>query len=106
MMYSTRFRIKETLGPDGLAEVNRMLDTEVIPAALDVAGVNTFAVYQSSNGELVALLDVVNLAAVDNILADPGCRAAFGKFYALTVRSGGEILFDRPAWQALYGKGA
>ena len=105
MMYVTRFRIKESLGPDGLAEVNRMLDTEVIPAGLNVAGVNTFDVYQSSNGELVALLDVDNLAAVDAILADAGCRAAFGKFYALTARTGGEILFDRPVWQALYGKG-
>ena len=104
MMYVTRFRIKESLGPDGLAEVNRMLDTEVIPAGLNVAGVNTFDVYQSSNGELVALLDVDNLAAVDAILADAGCRAAFGKFYALTARTGGEILFDRPAWQALYGR--
>ena len=102
-MYVTRFRIKESLGPDGLAEVNRMLDTEVIPAALKVAGVNTFNVYQSNNGEMVALVGVDNLAAVDNILADPGCRAAFGKFYALTARSGGEILFDRPAWQTLYG---
>lgn len=102
MMYVTRFRIKESLGPDGLVEVNRMLDTAVIPAVLNVAGVNTCDVYQSNNGELVLLLDADNMATVDGIMTDSGCRAAFGKFYALTVRTGGEILFDRPAWQALY----
>ena len=38
------------------------------------------------------------------ILADKGCQAVFGEFYAHSVRTGGEIFFDRPAWQALYGR--
>ena len=69
-----------------------------------MAGTNTFNVYQSNNGELAALLDIDNLAAVDNILKDAGCRAVFGEFAALTMRTGGELLFGRPAWQALYGE--
>lgn len=56
------------------------------------------------NGELVALLDIKDLASVDRILADPGCRATFGELYELTVRTGGEILFDRPQWQQLYAR--
>ncbi|GIK73393.1 MAG: hypothetical protein BroJett021_23810 [Chloroflexota bacterium] len=28
----------------------------------------------------------------------------FGELYALTMRTGGEILFERSTWQALYGK--
>ena len=51
-----------------------------------------------------ALLDIDNLAAVDSILVNPGCRAVFGEFAALTMRTGGELLFGRPAWQALYGE--
>ena len=53
---------------------------------------------------MVLILDIANLTAVDRILADKGCQAVFGEFYALTVRTGGELLFERPAWQALYGK--
>ncbi len=106
MLYTTRFRVKESVTPAQAGEVNRVLDTKVIPAVLKVEGVNTFDVYQSNNGELVGLLDIDNLAAVDNILRDPGCRAVFGEFAALTMRTGGELLFDRPAWQALYGEDA
>lgn len=104
MLYSTRLRAKESLNSQDLAKVNELLDTKVIPAGLKVEGVNSFTVYQSNNGELVALLDVDNLASVDRILADEGCRAVFGELYSLTVRSGGEILFDRPTWQQLYGR--
>jgi hypothetical protein len=103
MFYSVRFRVKESLSSEEAARVHEVLDTQVIPAALQVEGVRSFIVQQSSNGELVALLDIQDLATVDRILADSGCRAAFGAFYRLTVRTGGEILFDRPQWQRLYG---
>lgn len=103
MLYSTRFRIKESLNSQDLAKVNQILDTKVIPATLKVDGVRSFVVQQSSNGELVALLDVQDLATVDRILTDEGCRAVFGELQSLTMRTGGEILFDRPQWQKLYG---
>ena len=104
MLYTTRFRLKESLMPKDMVEVNRLIDTKIIPAANKVEGVRSAACYQSSNGELIMLLDVANLATVDRILADKGCQAVFGELYALCVRTGGEILFDRPAWQALYGR--
>ena len=104
MLYTTRFRLKESLMPKDMVDVNRLIDTKIIPAADKVKGVRLSACYQSSNGELVMILDVADLATVDRILADKGCQAVFGEFYALCVRTGGEILFDRPAWQALYGR--
>ncbi|MBI1299075.1 hypothetical protein GC175_29440 [bacterium] len=104
MLYSVRLRPKESLSREEAVKLHEVLDTKVIPTALKVEGVNTFDVYQSFNGELVALLDIKDLASVDRILADPGCRATFGELYELTVRTGGEILFDRPQWQQLYGR--
>ena len=104
MLYSTRSRLKESLSQEEIARAHEILDTKVIPAVLQVEGVNSFDVYQASNGELVALLDVKDLASVDRILADPGCRAVFGEWNRLTMRTGGEILFDRPQWQQLYGR--
>jgi hypothetical protein len=104
MLYTTRFRLKESLLPKDMAEVNRLIDTKIIPAGTAVEGVRSVAGYQSITGELVLMLDIADLATVDRILADKGCQAVFGELYALTMRTGGEILFDRPAWQALYGK--
>ncbi len=104
MLYTTRFRLKESLTPKDMVEVNRLIDTKIIPAANNVEGVRSSASYQSSNGELIMILDVADLATVDRILADKGCQAVFGEFYAHSVRTGGEIFFDRPAWQALYGR--
>ena len=104
MLYTTRFRLKESLMPKDMVDINRLIDTKIIPAADKVKGVRSSACYQSSNGELVMILDVADLATVDRILADKGCQAVFGEFYAVCVRTGGEILFHRPAWQALYGR--
>lgn len=104
MLGTTRFRLKESLMPTYKVDVSRLIDTKIIPAANKVKGVRSSACYQSSNGELVMILDVADLATVDRILADKVCQAVFGEFYAHSVRTGGENLFDRPAWQALYGK--
>ena len=81
MLHSTRFRAKESLSAQDAANVHQILDAKVIPTALEVEGVRSFIVQQSSNGELVALLDIKDLATVDRILADEGCRASFGEFY-------------------------
>jgi hypothetical protein len=103
MLYVVRFRVKESLSPEEATRVHELLDTQVIPATRQVEGVRSTIMQQSFNGELVGILDIQDLATVDRILVDPGCRAAFGEFYQLTVRTGGEILFDRPQWQRLYG---
>jgi hypothetical protein len=60
--------------------------------------------YNSINGEVTFVLDIQNMATVDRILADPGTRAGMAWAYDLLVRTGGEVLYDRPAWQRLYGK--
>ena len=102
MIYITRFRIKESVQPTETAEVHKLFDTKIIPAVEGVEGVRSAQVFQSFNGELVALIEMDNLATVDRILVDEGCRAVFGELGKHTMRTGGEVLYDRPAWQALY----
>jgi hypothetical protein len=53
---------------------------------------------------LVFLIDIENLATVDRILIDPGCKQALGQIYDAIVRIGGEVLYDRPQWQGIYGR--
>lgn len=81
MLYIVRCRLKESLLPKDMAEVNRLIDTKIISAATAVEGVRSRAGYQSFNGELVLMLDIADLATVDCILADKGCQAVFGEFY-------------------------
>jgi hypothetical protein len=104
MLYVTRSRYKESVTASGLAEANKLLDTEIFPVVEKVQGVRSVQAYNSINGEVVLLLDIENLATIDRVLADPGCQAAFGKIYTHLARSGGEVLYDRQRWQGLYGR--
>lgn len=105
MFYITQFRYKESVSATGLAEANKYIDTELLPAAKAVQGVRSAQSYNSISGEVVSILEVENLATIDRVLADPGCHAAFAKLHAYFARSGGEVLYDRATWQGLYGKG-
>jgi hypothetical protein len=105
MLYVTRNRLKETVTGEQLGEINRLIDAETIPAIEKVEGVRSVRAYNSITGDLTFVLDIQDMATVDRILADPGVRAGMAGFYDLTVRTGGEVLYDRPAWQGLYGRG-
>ena len=87
-----------------LHRINKQIDEETIPVIEKVDGVRSVRAYNSINGELVSILDIENMATIDRILEDPGCAATLGKTLDDWSRSGGEVLFDRPSWQALYGK--
>ena len=104
MLYITRNRVKESVKSEHLSGVNKLVDTEIIPAVEKVEGVRSAQAYNSITGELTFVLDMQDLATIDRLLADPGCRAVFGKMYENLVRTGGEVLYDRPVWQGLYGK--
>ncbi len=104
MLYITRSRVKETVTGEQLAEVNRRIDTEAIPAISKVDGVRSVQAYNSISGEVTFVLDIENMATVDRILADAGTRAGMAWTYDLLVRTGGEVLYDRPVWQHLYGR--
>ena len=104
MLYISRSRVKESVAAEQLSEVNKLIDTEIIPAVVKVEGVRSAQAYNSIAGELTFVLDIQDLATIDRLLADPGCRAVFGEIYAYLVRTGGEVLYDRPVWQGLYGK--
>jgi hypothetical protein len=105
MLYLTRSRQKESMRPEQLAELNGLIDTEIIPAIRDIQGVRSVQAYNSINGELVLLLDIENLATVDRIISNRDLAPSLSKLTGYVVRTGGEVLYDRPAWQGLYGKG-
>jgi hypothetical protein len=105
MLYITRSRYKESVSATGLAEANKFVDMEVLPAAKAVPGVRSAQSYNSISGEMVFILEVENLATIDRVLSDPGCHAAFAKLHTYFARSGGEVLYDRAKWQGLYGEG-
>jgi hypothetical protein len=84
--------------------MNTLIDTEINPAIEKVEGVRAVQVYNSITGDVTWVLDVHDMAMIDRIIADPGCKAVLGKALAYLVRIGGEILYDRPMWQGLYGR--
>lgn len=104
MLYITRNRYKESVTAKNLPEINKLLDTEIIPVIESVDGVKSATAFNSITGEVAFVLDIKDLATVDRIMADPGTRAALGKIYDVFVRTGGEVLYDRPKWEGLYGK--
>jgi hypothetical protein len=105
VLYITRSRIKESLQGSDLPAVNGHIDTEVIPAVQKVQGVRSARAYNSMAGEVTFVIDIQDWATVDRIVADPGVRSALGKGTNYLVRTGGEVLFDRPTWQQVYGTG-
>ena len=104
MLYVTRGRYKESVKGEDLLEINKFTDTELIPAVEKVEGVRSAQAYNSITGELTFVLDIRDLATIDRLLADPGCKAVLGKTLAFMVRTGGEVLYDCPLWQEMYGK--
>ena len=104
MFYITRNRYKEFVKASDLLEINKLLDTEIIPTINKVEGVRSSTAFNSITGEVVFVLDIQNLATVDRILSDPNLKPVMGKIYDVFVRTGGEVLYDRPQWQGLYGK--
>lgn len=104
MLYITRSRVKESVKSEHLAGVNKIIDTEILPALEKVEGIRSARAFNSITGELAFVLDIQDMATIDRLLADTGCREVLGKLYNDTVRTGGEILYDRPVWQGLYGK--
>jgi hypothetical protein len=103
MLYIVRVRMKESTTGADIGPLNKLLDTELLPALASVDGVNSAEGYNSITGEIVVLLDIENTGTVDKLLSNSAVAAATGKWLELAVRSGGEILYDRPAWQGLYG---
>lgn len=104
MLYIVRTRPKESVGPSDLAEINALFDRDIIPTIEQVDGVRSSQAYNSITGEIVVILDIEDLATIDRVLADEGCQAVFGRLTSYTVRTGGEVLYDRPVWQRLYGQ--
>ncbi len=104
MLYITRNRYKESVTAQNIPDINKLIDTEIIPAIENVDGVKSATAFNSITGEITFILDIQDLATVDRILTNPGTRAALGKIYDVMVRTGGEVLYDRPKWEGLYGK--
>ena len=106
MLYITRSRVKESVKATELSAFNKLIDTQLIPAVQKVEGVRSATAYNSITGEVTFVLDIQDLATVDRLISDAGCKAVFNQLYDYTVRTGGEVLYDRAVWQGLYGKTA
>ena len=104
MLYIVRGRMKEATTGADIGALNRTLDTELIPAMEGVDGVNSAEAYNSITGEIVVIIDIEEMGTVDRILGNSMVAASVGKWLDLAVRTGGEVLYDRPAWQGLYGE--
>ena len=104
MLYITRSRYKETATAQDIVAVNKLIDTEAIPAIEKIEGVNSAQGYNSFTGELTFIIDLQNMATIDRILADQEINAVLVKMMTQLSRSGGEVLYERPQWQGLYGQ--
>lgn len=103
MLYIVRSRMKESTTGADLGPMNRTIDEEALPALRNVDGVNAAQAYNSITGEVVVVLDLESIGVIERVLSDQATSAAVAKFMEFTVRTGGEVLYDRPVWQQLYG---
>lgn len=104
MLYITRSRYKESTTAQDVVALNKLIDDELIPALEKVEGVTSAQAYNSISGEIAFILEIQNMATVDRILADQSLNTVLVKAMDKLNRSGGEVLYDRPRWQGMYGQ--
>jgi hypothetical protein len=103
MIYVVRQRYKESIRPEDFAKVNRALD-DVAVAMEKIQGVRSVRSFNSSGGEIVILVEVDGLAAIDRALVDKEYQRIAAPMFDFMMRVGGEVWFDRTSWQECYGR--
>ena len=103
MIYLIRLRLKDSATIDDFPKINQHLDEVALPAIGNSEGVQAVQAYNSIHGEIVLIIDMENLAALDRILNTREVGAAISPLLQWTVRVGpGDIMYDRGPYQALY----
>jgi hypothetical protein len=103
MIYVVRQRYKEWVKPEDFPKVSRVID-EVISAMEKIEGVRSVRAFNSSGGEIVILVEIDGLAAIDRALVDEQYNRIASGMFEYMMRVGGEVWFDRTSWEKCYGR--
>jgi hypothetical protein len=104
MVFVVRNRYKEWVKPEDFPKVNRLIDEGVIPAMEKVQGVRSVRAFNSFAGEIVILVEIDELAAIDRALVDREYGRIASQIFDYMVRVGGEVWYDRRSWEGCYGR--
>jgi hypothetical protein len=103
MIYVVRQRYKEWVKPEDFPKVSRLID-EVSSAMEKIEGVRSVRAFNSSGGEIVILVEIDGLAAIDRALVDEEYNRIASGMFEYMMRVGGEVWFDRKSWENCYGR--
>ena len=103
-MFVVRNRYKESLKPEDFAKVNRIIDEQIIPTMERIKGVKSVRAYNSFGGEVVLLVEIKELAAIDRALVDEAYNKVASQMFDYMVRVGGDVWYDRKSWAKCYGR--
>ncbi len=104
MMFVVRQRYKESVKPEDFEKVNRLLDEGVIPAMEKIQGVKSVRAFNSFGGDVVVLVEIEELAAIDRALVDEEFNKIASRMFDYMVRVGGDIWYDRKSWEKCFGR--
>jgi len=104
MIYVVRNRYKEALKPEDFAKVNCLIDEGIIPAMEKIRGVKSVRAFNSFGGEMILLVEIEELAAIDRALVDEEYNQIASAMFDYMVRVGGDVWYDRKSWEKCYGR--
>ena len=104
MIYIVRQRYKEFVKPEDFPKINRLIDEGVIPALEKVDGVKSVGAFNALSGEVVIVVEIEGLAAIDRALIDEEYGRIAAGMFDYMVRVGGEVWYDRRSWEECYGR--
>jgi hypothetical protein len=103
MIFVVRNRYKESLRPADFQKVNRLIDEGIIPSMEKIKGVKSVRAFNSFGGEIVLLVEIEELAAIDRALVDQEYNRIASRMFDYLVRVGGDVWYDRKSWEKCYG---
>jgi hypothetical protein len=103
MIFVVRNRYKESLKPADFQKVNRLIDEGIIPSMEKIKGVKSVRAFNSFGGEIVLLVEIEELAAIDRALVDQEYNRIASRMFDYLVRVGGDVWYDRKSWEKCYG---
>ncbi len=103
MIFVVRNRYKESLRPADFQKVNRLIDEGIIPSMEKIKGVKSVRAFNSFGGEVVLLVEIEELAAIDRALVDQEYNRIASRMFDYLVRVGGDVWYDRKSWEKCYG---
>jgi hypothetical protein len=106
MIFVARNRYKESVKPEDFSKVNRLIDEKIVPAMERIRGVKSVRAFNSFGGEIVILVEIEELAAIDRALVDEAFNKEAAAMFDYMVRVGGDIWYDRASWQNCFGRQA